>query len=130
MLRGAPLVGFIATADMDRSRAFYEGVLGLNVQGFDGFALTLDVGGNMVRIAQPPQMVVLPYTVLGFEVTGIGEKVKALIAKGMAFERYDFFGEAQDADGVWSAPGGDQVAWFKDPDGNLLSLSEHVHRAI
>ncbi len=129
MLKGAPLVGFIATADIDRSRAFYEGVLGLEVQGFDGFALTVLVNGNMVRIAKPPQIVIAPYTVLGFEVTGIGDKVKGLAAKGVAFVRYDFFGDAQDADGVWSAPGGDKVAWFKDPDGNLLSLSEHVHRA-
>jgi catechol 2,3-dioxygenase-like lactoylglutathione lyase family enzyme len=129
MLKGAPLVGFISTTDMDRSRAFYEGVLGLEVQGFDGFAMTMDVDGNMVRIVKPPQMVPLPYTVLGFEVTGIEDKVAGLIAKGVAFERYDFFGEAQDPSGVWNAPGGDKVAWFKDPDGNLLSLSQHVHRA-
>jgi catechol 2,3-dioxygenase-like lactoylglutathione lyase family enzyme len=128
MLKGAPLVGFIATADMDRARAFYEGVLGLEIQGYDGFALTVDVAGNMVCIAQPPQVVVAPYTVLGFEVTDISEKVRGLTAKGVAFERYGFFGEAQDADGVWTAPGGDKVAWFKDPDGNLLSLSEHVRR--
>jgi catechol 2,3-dioxygenase-like lactoylglutathione lyase family enzyme len=128
MLKGAPLVGFIATADMDRARAFYEGVLGLEIQGYDGFALTVDVAGNMVCIAQPPQVVAAPYTVLGFEVTDISEKVRGLTAKGVAFERYGFFGEAQDADGVWTAPGGDKVAWFKDPDGNLLSLSEHVRR--
>jgi catechol 2,3-dioxygenase-like lactoylglutathione lyase family enzyme len=126
MLRGAPLVGFIAAADLDRARAFYEGVLGLEVRGFDGFALTVDVAGNQVRIAKPPQVVAAPYTVLGFEVAGITDKVRALTAKGVAFVRYDFFGDQQDADGVWTAPGGDKVAWFKDPDDNLLSLSEHV----
>ncbi len=126
MLRGAPLIGFIAAGDLGRARAFYEGVLGLEVEGFDGFALTIDVGGNKVRIAAPPQVVIAPYTVLGFEVLGIADKVKALIAKGVAFEHYAFFGDQQDADGVWTAPTGDKVAWFKDPDGNLLSLSEHV----
>jgi catechol 2,3-dioxygenase-like lactoylglutathione lyase family enzyme len=126
MLRGAPLVGFIATQDMNRSRAFYEGVLGLEVLGDDGFALTVDVAGNAVRIAKPPQIVVAPYTVLGFEVTGITDHVRALTGRGVAFVRYDFFGDQQDADGVWTAPNGDKVAWFKDPDDNLLSLSEHV----
>jgi catechol 2,3-dioxygenase-like lactoylglutathione lyase family enzyme len=127
MLKGAPLVGFIASTDIDRSRAFYEGVLGLEVKGFDGFALTVDVAGNMVRIAKPPEMVVAPYTVLGFEVIDIKDKVKSLAGNGAVFVRYDFFGDQQDADGVWTAPGGDKVAWFKDPDGNPLSLSEHGH---
>ena len=64
-----------------------------------------------------------PFTLLGWEVTGIEKEVAALAEAGVVFERYGFF--EQDALGIWTAPNGDKVAWFKDPDGNTLSVSQH-----
>ncbi len=77
--------------------------------------------GPTIRIAKVREIVLAPYTVLGFEVSGVAEKVSALVERGVSFERYDFL--EQDALGVWTAPGGAKIAWFKDPDGNVLSLS-------
>ena len=127
----ASLMAFVAVSDFDRARAFYEGVLGLEITSADGFAISARLDGVCLRIVKVGAVVVAPYTVLGFRVSGIGARVADLTAKGVAFERYGFLGEAQGPDGVWIAPssngrGGDKVAWFKDPDGNLLSLSEHV----
>lgn len=117
---------FIATDDSDRARAFYVDTLGLTYLGFDGFAHSVRAGPNTLRIVKPPQRVRADYTVLGWETPDIVGDVAALIARGVAFEHYAFFGDAQDASGIWSAPGGDRVAWFKDPDGNVLSLAQHV----
>jgi catechol 2,3-dioxygenase-like lactoylglutathione lyase family enzyme len=122
MLSDCPAVAFIGAADLTRARAFYEGVLGLSVVSQDDFAVVARAGGVSLRITQPPQVVAAPYTVLGFSVRDVAAEVAALAARGVAFERYD--GMGQDAAGVWSAPGGGKVAWFKDPDGNLLSLSQ------
>jgi hypothetical protein len=91
----------------------------------DGFAMVLDANGIMIRVAKvPPDFKPLPFTILGWQVTGIEEIVPELQKRGVAFERFGFPG--QDALGIWTAPSGDKVAWFKDPDGNTLSLSQHV----
>jgi len=91
----------------------------------DGFALVFDANGIMVRVAKvPPQFTPAQFTILGWQVTGIEKFVAGLEAKGVQFERYGFF--EQDKLGIWSAPSGDKVAWFKDPDGNVLSVSQHV----
>ena len=124
MLSDCPAVAFVAAADLDRARAFFEGVLGLAIVSQDGFAVVARAGGVTIRIAQPPEVILAPYTVLGFDVTDVASEAAALALRGVSFERYDWMGEAQDADGVWTAPGGAKVAWFKDPDGNLLSLSQ------
>ena len=126
MLSDATPMGFIAVSDFDRARAFYEGILGLTVVGQDGFAMVLRSGSILIRLAKPEQVVVAPYTTFGWQVAQIDNKVLGLTAQGVTFELYPFFGDAQTAHGVWTAPGGDKIAWFKDPDGNLLSLSEHV----
>ena len=119
--------GFVAVDDMDKALAFYEGVLGLENQGYDGFAQRLRAGPINLRIVKPPQgAVIADYTVFGWETPDIARDVTALTAKGVAFIRYDFFGDQQDAAGVWTAPSGDKVAWFKDPAGNVLSLAELV----
>jgi catechol 2,3-dioxygenase-like lactoylglutathione lyase family enzyme len=115
---------FVPTTDFERARAFYEGILGLRFKHEDGFALVLDANGIMLRIAKIPVFEPARFTVLGWEVQGIHDVVAKLTGKGLTFERFGL--PNQDEAGVWTAPTGDKVAWFKDPDGNILSLSEHV----
>jgi catechol 2,3-dioxygenase-like lactoylglutathione lyase family enzyme len=122
MVIDGKVVAFVATTDAKRARAFYEGVLGLRVVDEDQFALTLDGNGTTVRVTKVSDLVAVPYTVLGWQVTDIASSVLALRDRGVRFEKYEFF--TQDAFDVWTAPGGARVAWFKDPDGNLLSLSQ------
>ncbi|WP_446742505.1 VOC family protein [Silvibacterium acidisoli] len=117
------LIGFVPTADGARARAFYEQVLGLHFVSDDQFAIVFRSEGNMIRIAKMESFTPAPYTVLGWEVSDIEDEVKRLADKGVAFERYAFL--TQDASSIWEAPGGAKVAWFKDPDGNVLSLSQH-----
>lgn len=122
MVTDGKVTAFIATTDARRARKFYEEVLGLRVTDEDDFALTLDSNGTMVRVAKVGNIVVAPYTVLGWQVTDIVSSVTTLHGRGVRFEKYDFF--TQDDLGIWTAPGGARVAWFKDPDGNVLSLSQ------
>ena len=124
MLGASKAVAFASTADLDRARSFYEGVLGLKVLSQDVFALMCEAGGVQVRISKVPAVIPQAFTVLGFDVEDMDAVVEGLTARGVAFERYPFFGPAQDARGIWTAPGGALVAWFKDPDGNLLSVSK------
>jgi catechol 2,3-dioxygenase-like lactoylglutathione lyase family enzyme len=126
MLASAVPMGFLAVSDFARARAFYESILGLEFVSQDDFALVLRSGPIFVRLAVPPERVTAPYTVFGWRVADIDSAVAALTGKGVAFEHYPYFADSQRADGVWSAPSGDKVAWFRDPDGNLLSLSQHV----
>lgn len=121
MLDNYPIVAFIATADGERARAFYEGVLGLEFVSDDMFALVMRGHGATLRIPKVEEVVVAPYTVLGWEVPDIRAAVAQLAAKGVRFERVP--GLEQDTSGVWTAPGGAKVAWFKDSDGHTLSLS-------
>ena len=125
MLADAAPMGFLAVSDFARARAFYEGVLGLAFVAQDEFALVLRSGPVVIRFAIPPELVIAPYTVFGWQVADIDGAVAQLTAKGVSFEHYAYLGDSQRADGVWSAPSGARVAWFKDPDGNLLSLSQH-----
>jgi catechol 2,3-dioxygenase-like lactoylglutathione lyase family enzyme len=124
MLGSTDIVAFVPTKDSARARAFYEGVLGLTFVKDDGFAMVLDANGIMVRVAKAGEFTPAPFTILGWQVTGIEKVVAGLQGKGVAFERFGFF--KQDELGIWTAPTGDKVAWFKDPDGNVLSVSEHV----
>ena len=124
MLGSTKIIAFIPTTDYDKARSFYVDVLGLRFVENDGFALVLDANGIMVRVVKAPNFQPLPYTILGWEVVDIADVVTSLSERGVAFERYGFF--EQDALGIWVAPTGDKVAWFKDPDGNTLSVSQHV----
>jgi catechol 2,3-dioxygenase-like lactoylglutathione lyase family enzyme len=127
MLREAATpVGFIAVSDFAKARLFYEGTLGLEFVSQDDFAMVMRSGPIVIRLAVPPTLLVAPYTIFGWRVDDIEALAASLTAKGVIFERYSVFGDAQAANGVWTAPGGDKVAWFKDLDGNLLSLSQHV----
>ena len=122
MLSKSKIMAFLATKDAARARPFYEGVLGLPVLSDDDFALVLDAGGTMLRIQKVPSSNAAAYTALGWEVADIRATAAALTKKGVAFQRYPHF--EQDDLGVWTAPSGARVAWFKDPDGNVLSLTQ------
>jgi len=124
MLRETDIIAFVPTRDSEKARAFYEGVLGLRFVKDDGFALVLDANGIMVRVAKTPEFKPAPFTILGWQVSDIEKVVQSLKKKGVHFEIFGFF--KQDELGIWTAPTGDKVAWFKDPDGNILSVSEHV----
>lgn len=130
MLATSPIIGFIPTQDADLARAFYVATLGLEFVADDGFAIVLRSGWNMVRIARAGAFTPAPYTILGWEVADIVAEVKALVGEGVVFLRYPFLPPDQvDELGIWTAPTGDKVAWFNDPDGNTLSLSQHLDAA-
>jgi len=124
MLGSTNIVAFIPIKDSERARAFYEGLLGLRFVKDDGFALVFDANGIMMRAAKMKDVTPAQYTVLGWQVSKIEDVVRALQEKGVHFEIFGFF--KQDELGIWTAPTGDKVAWFKDPDGNILSVSQHV----
>ncbi len=123
MLANSAIVAFVAATDPSRAKAFYRDVLGLLLISEDEYALVFDAHGTMLRVAIVAEIVLAPYTVLGWQVDDIEATVRGLIAKGIKFERYPWM--EQDDLGIWSAPSGAKVAWFKDPDGNLLSVSRH-----
>ena len=124
MLGSINIIAFVPTRDSNKARAFYEGVLGLRFVKDDGFALVLDANGIMIRVAKVPEFKPAQFTILGWQVSHIEKIVEELEKKGVHFERFGFF--EQDKFGIWTAPTGDKVAWFKDPDGNVLSVSQHV----
>jgi catechol 2,3-dioxygenase-like lactoylglutathione lyase family enzyme len=123
MLSRCDLIGFIPTKDPAQARIFYEQTLGLRFLSDDIFALVMESKGNMIRIVQVKDFTPFPFTILGWEVANIDNEVAALAARGISFKRYSWLQQSES--GVWSAPGGAKVAWFQDPDGNILSLSQH-----
>lgn len=122
MLESSEVIAFAAATDLDRARAFYEQTLGLTVTERSDFACVLDAHGTMLRVTAVPKVSAAGYTVLGWRVADITATVRELAARGVEFRRYD--GMNQDGDGIWTTPSGDQVAWFADPDGNVLSLTQ------
>jgi len=122
MLADSRLVAFASTTDLDRARAFYEHTLGLPVVSQDEFAVVVGAPDHTVRVTLVEHLQPQPFTILGWQVDDLSATVRQLTASGVRFERFDFFD--QDDDGVWTAPSGDRVAWFKDPDGNTLSVSQ------
>ncbi len=124
MLGASPVTAFLPSTDPDRSRAFYEGLLGLTVTSSDGFALVLRGGDTTVRVTRVESFRPHPFTALGWVVADITEVMSELAGKSVEF--VVFPGMDQDGDGVWTTPTGDRVAWFQDPDGNLLSLTQYA----
>jgi catechol 2,3-dioxygenase-like lactoylglutathione lyase family enzyme len=122
MLHAQKLTAFIATKDAALARVFYEQTLGLRVISEDAFALVLDANGTMIRVQKLDTFQPHPFTALGWEVADIHMVAAQLGQVGVNFERYP--GMDQDAQGVWCSPSGARVAWFKDPDGNVLSLTQ------
>src|SRR6476661_6349022 len=113
---------FLATANAQQARAFYERVLGLTFVSDEWPALVFQVGDSMLRIQKVEAVHAAPYTALGWDVSNIRAAVLQLTEAGVVFERYD--GMDQDSDGIWQAPSGAWVAWFRDPDGHVLSLTQ------
>lgn len=123
MLRGAKLVAFAATTDSHRAVAFYVTVLGLKLRYEDDFAVSLDCEGVELRLQKVERFDPHPFTTLGWQVAKITDVVEQLVQHGVALERYP--GLDQDAMGVWQAPSGARVVWFRDPDDNLLSVAQY-----
>ncbi len=124
MLETSHLIAFVSTASPARARQFYEETLGLNLIDESPFAVVFDVKGLMLRVTVVDSLQPAPYTVLGWRVEDIAATVRSLTDRGVAFLRYD--GMGQDALGIWRAPSKALIAWFKDPDGNVLSLTQFV----
>jgi catechol 2,3-dioxygenase-like lactoylglutathione lyase family enzyme len=123
MLAQGKMVGFVPTKDYDKARAFFEGKLQFEFVSLDQYALVMSVGGHLIRIAKVPNFTPLQGTILGWEVKNIEAVVTWLRDRGVPTEKYPF---VQDRElGIWTTPNGDKVAWFKDPDGNILSVSQH-----
>jgi catechol 2,3-dioxygenase-like lactoylglutathione lyase family enzyme len=123
MLASMEMIGFLLTKDYEKSRAFYEGKLGFEFVSLDQFALVMQAGKSMIRIVKMPSFTALQSTVLGWQVGDIETIVDWLTKRSVCFEKYPFVEDKER--GIWTAPGGSKVAWFKDPDGNVLSVSEH-----
>jgi catechol 2,3-dioxygenase-like lactoylglutathione lyase family enzyme len=124
MLESSDVVAFAAATDLTRARMFYEQRLGLPVVSQNDFACVFDANGTMLRVTAVSEVARAGYTVLGWRVTDIEAAVRGLAARGVVFSWYD--GMDQDENGVWTTPGGEKVAWFTDPDGNTLSLTQFL----
>jgi catechol 2,3-dioxygenase-like lactoylglutathione lyase family enzyme len=123
-LSGYRVVAFVNIVDIERAKSFYRDTLGLRLVSEDlPFALVFDANGIMLRLSIVKSHSPSPGTVLGWQVADITSAVRDLARAGVQFERYDFL--QQDEFGIWTSPTAARVAWFKDPDGNVLSLSEH-----
>jgi len=127
MLESTEPIAFLPSSDLERSRRFFGGALALPVREMTPFACVLSAGPITLRVTKVDDLRPQPFTVLGWRVPDIRAAIARLTGAGVEFVRYD--GVDQDADGVWTTPGGDRVAWFRDPDGNTLSLTEfRAHR--
>ena len=122
MLAKHPIIAFVPTIDAARARPFYERILGLQLVSDDPFALVFDANGAMLRVVKVQTFTPAPFTILGWDVPDIDDAVTRLTRRGVAFEHYGM--KDQDPRGIWTSPAGARVAWFKDPDGNVLSVSQ------
>jgi len=123
MLSQSNVMGFVPTRDGATARKFYEDMLGLRFISDDDFAVVMESNETTIRITKMKEFTPAPYTILGWRVENIESEVQSLVERGVSFQRYPYFEQSEL--GIWSAPGGTKVAWFLDPDGNLLSLSQH-----
>ena len=124
MLNSSKVAAFIPTTNVEAAREFFEKRLGLTFLLDDKFALVFDANGTKLRVVKVAQHTPAPFTILGWEVENIRKSLRDLKSAGVVFERYAFL--PMDDDGVVTFETGDQVAWFKDPDGNILSIAQHV----
>ena len=123
LLESAGIMAFSATSDAGRAKVFYRDQLGLRLVSDEQYALVFDAGGTMLRVQKVKEVRQAQYTALGWQVSDIAAKVDELTSAGVHFESYGLPG--QDEKGIWTPPGSNaRVAWFKDPDGNILSLTQ------
>ena len=116
------LIAFVATRDASRAKMFYGGTLGLELMSEDQFAVVFDAHGTMLRVAKVAEVTIAKYTVLGWHVPDIEAAAAELRKSGVELERFP--GMNQDGLGIWKSPGGARIGWFKDPDGNILSITQ------
>ena len=125
-LASMDVVAFVPTTNPTRARPFFENVLNLRFVSEDPFALVFDGHGVTIRVVNVSSVKGFhpaPFTILGWEVPDVASAVSDLSARGVTFERYP--GMAQDSAGIWSSPSGARIAWFKDPDGNVLAVTQY-----
>jgi catechol 2,3-dioxygenase-like lactoylglutathione lyase family enzyme len=125
MLTNARLMAFISVRDLSRARSFYGTTLGLEITDENPFALTVNANGTRLLLTEVSDLRPQSFTIAGWEIPDIDATIDALVSSGITFLRYDGFD--QDDKGIWKTPGGDLVAWFADPDGNMLSLTTFHH---
>ena len=124
ILGRSEVIAFAPTTDPTKARAFYEGVLKLRLVADEKpFALVFDANGTMLRVTSVQELKAQPFTILGWRVAEIESTVDRLVGAGVEFLRFQGMNDA-DPRGIWNSPGGARIAWFKDPDGNVLSLTE------
>ena len=123
MLTNNRIAAFVATAAPEKARDFYENTLGLTLIADEEYAIVFDAGGTTLRVQKAGPFTPLPFTSLGWHVEDIEASVSDLRSNGVVFEQYPWMPEG--SNGIMTFPGGGRVAWFKDPDGNLLSLSQN-----
>lgn len=124
MLKSSSVVGFVGTAKPDEARTFYEQCLGLKLLENSPFAFVFESGGTTIRVQKVESLLAHQHTALGWVVSDITTTVQHLASSGVKFQHFEHL--PQDELGVWQTPDGSQVAWFQDPDGNVLSITEHV----
>ena len=124
MLNTSKMVGFVGTVKPDEAKQFYEQKLGLELLEESPYALVFASGQTTIRVQKVQELVTPPYTSLGWEVLDIAGAVGQLTSNGVEFQRFE--GLLQNDAGIWKTPDGSQIAWFQDPDGNTLSLTEHA----
>ena len=122
ILENSEVIAFVATTQPEKARAFYCNVLGLRFEEDTPFALVVRTANAMLRIQKVQAFAPLPFTALGWKVADVRATVEQLLGKGVKFERFE--GMSQDDLGIWVSPSGARICWFKDPDGNVLSLTQ------
>lgn len=122
MIQGNQLMAFVPVSNADKARNFYRDTLGLRLISEDHFALAFDVEGVMLRATLIPEFTPQPFTVLGWQVLDAASMARKLAEGGI--ELLHFPGMSQDENGLWRAPSGAVIGWFKDPDGNVLSITQ------
>jgi catechol 2,3-dioxygenase-like lactoylglutathione lyase family enzyme len=124
ILGGSEVIAFAPTTDPAKARAFFEGILGLRLVADEKpFALVFDANGIMLRVTTVHELKTQPFTILGWRIADIEGTVDKLVGAGVRFERFPGMNDS-DPRGIWNSPGGARIAWFKDPDGNVLSVTE------
>ena len=122
MLKESRIISFVSTQAPETAKRFYIDQLGLELVADEPSALVLNANGTMLRVSKVASFEPAPFTVLGWKVADIKAKVDDLVERDVVFERFDAF--KQDERGIATFSDGTMVAWFKDPDGNILSLTQ------